>query len=274
MIDLTNPKTFAKLGLIFAILALPWQFSLAQAPNSVLSDGPEKAVVVKSTTNPTGLQVGVAHPAAGALPEGTEELAKEGAMASADLDWKKARVAYQKMVEIAPDNAMALSNLGAVEFRLSSQPDVTPEVRRRHLVKAGQLLERATRVEPSIAQNWITLGLIHYEQDQLMPAVSALSRAVHEDKGDPRSHNVLGVVIRDLGWIVGAETELLRAISLDPTYADAHYNLAVMYLDRAPPSVELARRHYYAALDHGAKPDKSIEQKLNPQPIEPTEPAE
>ena len=34
-----------------------------------------------------------------------------------------------------------------------------------------------------------------------------------------------------------------KAIELDETYAEAHYNLAVLYLERQPPAIELARRH-------------------------------
>ncbi len=211
-----------------------------------------KAITPKSTANPTGLQVGVNPAEAGVLPPGTEALAKEGAMASADMDWDKAKKVYLQLLEKAPENPLALSNLGAVEFRLGN------------LDVALDYLDRATRAAPMIAQNWLTIGLIHYGRGQSYLALSALSRALHADPGDPRAHNYMGVVIRGLGWASGAETELQRAIALDPAYADAHFNLAVMYLDRTPPLLELARRHYYAALEYGAKPDPVIEQKLNP----------
>ena len=221
----------------------------------------EEEILAKPTSNPTGLQLGVVEEEAGSLPPGTEKLAQEGALASADLDWPKAKEAYEKMLKIAPENALALSNLGAVEYRLGNV-DV-----------AEKLLIKATQASPSIAQNWTTLGLIYRQRGQSHLAVSALSRALHEDPGDPRVHNLLGVTIRDLGWVLGAETELQRAILLDPTYASAHYNLAVMYLDRSPPLIELARRHYYAALDYGERPNKHIEQRLNPQPKEAKEDA-
>jgi Flp pilus assembly protein TadD len=53
-----------------------------------------------------------------------------------------------------------------------------------------------------------------------------------------------------------------RAIELDPEYAEAHFNLAVFCLQRQPPAVELARRHYQKALDLGAAPDPELETKL------------
>ncbi|MEQ1843188.1 MAG: tetratricopeptide repeat protein [Verrucomicrobiales bacterium] len=223
-------------------------------------------VSAKSTLNPTGLQIGVNPLEAGTLPPGTEDLAKAGAMASADRDWEKAKKVYLDLLKKAPENALALSNLGAVEFRLGN------------LDAALDYLDRATRVAPGIAQNWLTIGLIQHDRGEAYLALSALARALNADPGDPRAHNYMGVVIRGLGWASGAETELQRAIALDPAYADAHFNLAVMYLDRSPPMLELARRHYYAAREYGAKPDEVIEQKLNPPPVpavtvEPTEPA-
>jgi len=213
-----------------------------------------RRLVPKSASNPTGLQVGVHSSGDDELPPGTEKWAREGALASADLDWEAARRAYQKILEVAPDNVLALSNLGAVEFRLGNT------------LVADRLLRRATRIDPGIAQNWLTLGVMEWREGNLHLAMSYLSRALHEDPGDPRAHNYLGVVIRDLGWNVGAETELQRALILDPGYADAHFNLAVMYLDHDPPLIELARRHYYAAIDYGARPEPRIEAKLNPAP--------
>jgi len=232
---------------LFAALA---GFTLAVSSEEGKPGG--TAITPKSTSNPTGLQVGVNPAEAGVLPPGTEALAKEGAMASADMDWDKAKKSYEQMLKMAPENPLALSNLGAVEFRLGN------------LDAALDYLDRATRAAPMIAQNWLTIGLIHHGRGQSYLALSALSRALHADPGDPRAHNYMGVVIRGLGWATGAETELQRAIAIDPAYADAHFNLAVMYLDRTPPLFELARRHYYAALEYGAKPDPVIEQKLNP----------
>ena len=50
-------------------------------------------------------------------------------------------------------------------------------------------------------------------------------------------------------------------------YAEAHFNLAVFYLQRTPPAVELARRHYQQALNLGAAPDPQVEKSLT-EPVE------
>ncbi len=253
MFDLRSPV----LSLAVLAISLPGLTFSQETPSDVRTG--EEEILTKPTSNPTGLQIGLATKATGGLPPGSEELAKQGALASADLDWPTAQKAYQEMLRLDPENALTLSNLGAVEYRLGN------------LTAAEGHLNRATQLSPSLSQNWITLGLIYRKRSQTHLAVSAFARALHEEPADPRIHNLLGVAIRDLGWILGAETELQRAILLDPTYASAHYNLAVMYLDRSPPLIELARRHYYAAIDYGEAPNKDIEQKLNPKRFEPKE---
>jgi Tfp pilus assembly protein PilF len=43
-----------------------------------------------------------------------------------------------------------------------------------------------------------------------------------------------------------------------PDYAEAHFNLAVIYATAKPPSIALAKRHYEKALELGAGPDKRL----------------
>ena len=56
--------------------------------------------------------------------------------------------------------------------------------------------------------------------------------------------------------------ELETALQLDPNYADAHYNLAVLQATSQPPSKESARRHYKKALELGMKADEAFEATL------------
>jgi Tfp pilus assembly protein PilF len=66
-------------------------------------------------------------------------------------------------------------------------------------------------------------------------------------------------VIGREGWIDGAQQELRRAVELNPAYADAHYNLAVFYLQEKPTAIELAKRHYFKAIELGVEKDPSME---------------
>lgn len=186
------------------------------------------------------------------LPPELAPLAKEGALAVAEGNWPKARDLYLEMVKKAPDNALVYANLGVAEHQLGN------------LLAAAGNLARSTELNPHIARNWQTLGLIHYERQDLALALSCLSRAVHEDPDEAETRLILAAVVRDYGWPEAAITELERAVEIDPSLAPAHYNLAVTYLGLDPPRIELARRHYYAAIDLGTPASPELEAILRP----------
>jgi Flp pilus assembly protein TadD len=109
------------------------------------------------------------------------------------------------------------------------------------------------------APAWLTLGMIYMDQNRFREALAALSQATLLDPQNPRARNFLGVVIGREGWIDGAQQELRRAVELNPAYADAHYNLAVFYLQEKPAAIELAKRHYFKAIELGVEKDPSME---------------
>jgi Tfp pilus assembly protein PilF len=115
---------------------------------------------------------------------------------------------------------------------------------------------------PQLVQSWISLGMIHIAKGDKYRAISAFTRAVHEDPADPRAHNYLAIAAKSLGWTDAAEAELQRAIELNPGYGLAHFNLALMYLERKPPATQLAKKHYEAALTLGVEKDEIVERKL------------
>lgn len=181
------------------------------------------------------------------LPPALRELARQGALAVADGNWEEAREIYLKMVGAAPDNALSYANLGVAEHQLGN------------LLAAAGNLAKSLEINPHIARNWQTLGLIRYERGELALAISHLTRAVHEAPEEAETRLLLAAVVRDYGWTEAAVTELQRAVEIDPKLASAHYNLAVTYLEMKPPKLELARRHYYAAVDLGTPPAPEVE---------------
>ena len=165
-------------------------------------------------------------------------------------DLEGARKKFQKLLDLQPDNFFGLVNIGAVEYRLKRWDD------------AEKHLKRAVRLQPESGRAWLALGALYCDRDKLDEALAALSQAVLYDPKNPKAHNYLGVTIGKKGWYAGAEDELRRAIELDPDYAQAHFNLALFYLQRSPPAVEMARRHYARALELGEAPDPLVEKAL------------
>ncbi len=199
--------------------------------------------------------VGVVNPAKeGALPLDTSALAKKAASAFAKRDWPAARAAYEEMLRVEPVNALAWANLGAVEQQAG------------RLTEAVEAFEQSVRFNPALVQSWIALGLAYSERGDMYKALSALARAVHEDPTDARAHNYLAIVANRFGWVATAQAEFEKAIALKPDYGVAHFNLALTYLEQKPPSMELARRHYEAALKNGVEKDEIVEAKLKEAP--------
>jgi Flp pilus assembly protein TadD len=166
--------------------------------------------------------------------------------AFARSDFREARRLFREAEEIAPGHPLVLTNLGLCEYRMGEAD------------AAEEHLRQAVANDLNSFDAWLTLGIISVERDKLDSALAALSQCVLLEPNDPRSRNYLGVTYSRLGWYDAAEAQLQRAIKLRDEYAEAHFNLAVAYLRREPPAVELARRHYQRSLDLGAPPDDVV----------------
>ena len=183
-------------------------------------------------------------------PAPKNTLAIEGlkALESGKLDIARAR--FQKLLESDPNSLAALMNLGTMEYQA------------KNYAEAEKLLKQATRVQPDLAAAWLMLGVATCEGGRLDAALAALAQTVLLEPSNAKAHSYLGVTLGRKAWLDGAEAELQRAIELDPNYADANFNLAVIYLQRKVPAVELARRHYQRALELGAARDSLVEKQL------------
>lgn len=185
------------------------------------------------------------------VPEVAREAAAEGSAAFEKGDYGQAVKAYRRMVDLAPDNLVGLVNLGMAETR-AGESDA-----------AEKTLLHAIDVRLETGPAWLALGMLYFEKRKMDNAFAALAQATLYDEGNPRAHQYLGVVLASRGWYDGAAAELRRAVQIDPAYRDAHYNLAVVYLEQKPPSIELARRHYFRSIELGGQKDERIEKTLS-----------
>lgn len=161
---------------------------------------------------------------------------------------------YQKLVELKPGSVVALANLGVAQFRQGK------------LTAAQLALEKAIAVEPDDAFSLTTLGAVMIEQNRAEDAMTYLERADGARADDPITLNYLGVASSQLGQFGKAEQSLRRAITVNPQYAEAHFNLAVIYATAKPPSIALAKRHYEKALELGSSPDQRLATMLQSAP--------
>ena len=123
--------------------------------------------------------------------------------------------------------------------------------------EAQRLFQRAADIDPGFAPAFAALAYSHYRDvvlafrdtvsEDLEKARQAALRAVTIDVKDAMAHCVLGRINTALGDHSYAIGELETAIDLNPSYALAHYGLAVCFLvtgraEAAIPEFELAEQ--------------------------------
>lgn len=71
-------------------------------------------------------------------------------------------------------------------------------------------------------------GQKFYQVGALDQAIQAYKRAIKEDSKQLEAHNNLGVIYTNKGWLKLADKSFHDALRINPYYAEAHYNLAVL----------------------------------------------
>jgi Flp pilus assembly protein TadD len=165
-------------------------------------------------------------------------------------DYAGAEKIFQSIVEIAPDNYYILANLGAVQIESGK------------LSAAEVALKKAVQINGAESYAHRNLGIVYSRQGKIDAAIGALRRSVAADEKDFVAHNYLGVCLGQKEERQEAEKEFKRAISINPDYQAAHFNLAVLYATSQPPALGPAKQHYQKAIELGAPPDSSLERLI------------
>ncbi len=142
---------------------------------------------------------------------------------------------YERALEVAPENAAAHFNAGAVLLNLEREEEA-----RAHL-------EQAARLEPAYAaSSFAKLGEFHAAHGDLAGALELLERARSLDPLDSTVAYDLGLVLRQLERLDEAEAAYREALRLDPRHVDARNNLGFLLANTGRP--EPARQEYERAL--------------------------
>ncbi len=219
----------------------------------VADTAPDGATEVAEVAETTDTAAEEASPSTDQSPE-VASLVDEAREQFVQGNFSAAEDLYQKLVDLQPDNVVALANLGVAQFRQGK------------LTAAQLALEKAIAVAPDDAFSLTTLGAVMIEQNRVEDAINYLERANGAQADDPITLNYLGVASSQLGQFGKAEQSLRRAITVNPQYAEAHFNLAVIYATAKPPSIALAKRHYEKALELGSSPDQRLAAMLQSAP--------
>ncbi len=165
-------------------------------------------------------------------------------------EYDKAEAAYMQVLQQDPKNVALLGNLAAIQ------------VESRHFDQAESNIQQALALDSEDPYSLYVLGILRFREKKYDDALGALSRSAKLDPQNPEVQNYLGLALSEKGLRVPAEAALRKAIQLQPGYAGAHYNLAVVYATQQPPATALARFHYQKALAAGYPPNSDLEKRL------------
>ena len=161
--------------------------------------------------------------------------------------FEKAEQKYRDALKVDSKNVTLLADLASI------QSD------RGHAADAETNLKAALAVDPDDDYSLFVLGILKLRQEKYDESLEVFSRAAQVNPQNAKIQNYIGITLSEKGVRGPAEAAFRKAIQIDPGYADAHANLAFVYLTQKPPLVELARWHYRKALEAGHMPDLSME---------------
>jgi len=184
------------------------------------------------------------------LPDATRDMVDQARKLFSQGRFADAEKLYQQIVDTAPNNYFALSNLGVTQIQV------------RKLSAAEVALKKAIEINPKDAFAATNLGIVYCKQGRFDEAIASLLEAVANDDKDHIAWNYLGICYGEQGLKGKAEEAFKRSIEIRPDYPDAHFNLAVLYATTEPPSIDAARLHYKKAVSLGSPADPSLEKLL------------
>jgi tetratricopeptide (TPR) repeat protein len=187
------------------------------------------------------------------LPPGAAPLVADAQKFFASRQYDRAEEKYLQVLRQDDKNVITLANLAEIQ------------VERKRFDDAEKHLKQAVAIAPDDSYSWFVLGQLKFRQEKYDEALDALSRAAKLNPQSAEIQNLLGLSLSEKGMRGPAETALRKAIQIQPDYADAHANLAVVYVTQTPPLVELARWHYQKARAAGAPHNAFLESRLSEQ---------
>jgi tetratricopeptide (TPR) repeat protein len=195
------------------------------------------------------IAAGTAVPAADTQPR-FHQLVQKARAAEKSKDYAKAEQVYREIVELKPEDPIALQNLGLACYLQAKFAEAVP------------FLENAVRLGPELFGAHLYLGISYYRTNQFPKALPALEKARKLSPKDFISRYWLGASHLAMKSFPDAISELESAVEISPKDQEGLYLLARAYaeysadlLDRllrvAPDSVAAHRLRAEDALDEG-----------------------
>ena len=152
-----------------------------------------------------------------------------GHLDSAEINLKKA-------IEIYPENYSAFSSLGLVYFN------------RKEFQKAIDTFKKATDYKENVAESWYYSGMSYMNLGDYNAAVKQLEMAAKHGRSIPEISFALAQAYEMVGSLQKSSDAYQVALSINPNYKDAWYNLAGVFTKMSRPQYAEECMKRYRAL--------------------------
>jgi len=216
----------------------------ADTAEIAIETGGKKAVEPKADSKPLVKQ------GARSLPVGSGPLVAEAERAFAARRYEEAEKKYLQVLSQDEGNVYILANLAAIQLEMG------------RLEESEKNVKKALQKEPEDSYSLTLLGMLKFRQNKFDDALRFLSQSAALNPDHAETQNYLGITLSQKGQRAAAEVALRKALLIQPTYANAHHNLAIIYATQKPPFLELARFHYQKSLSLGQPKNPEFEKIL------------
>lgn len=156
-----------------------------------------------------------------------------GSVLEQQKNWNGAKEAYEKVLEVNPNHAKVLQQLGCLysqaEPAAATQTQPGQQPFQQDLNIALKYLSQSIEIDSTDAHSWYYLGRVHMIRGDFNAAYEAFQQAVNRDSRNPTFWCSIGVLYYQISQYRDALDAYTRAIRLNPYISEVWYDLGTLY---------------------------------------------
>lgn len=130
------------------------------------------------------------------------------------------------------------------------------------LSQAQRIFNEFVRNQPNLAGGYSNLALIHFKKKEFDKSLKQVNKALSLNPKQAQALNLRAQIYVIKGEIHKAKDDYLLAVKYKPNYANAQYNLALLY-DVYLQEIKLAIQHYKIYMSLLKKPDEATKEWIS-----------